>query len=180
MKRPLGDMCAAIARYAAARDHEFLAHLLRIAAAEADASAPGETFALPAIAPKDLVIGLWDWDVPNNIRHLDETGASVFGYPKRAQFSEQELTARIHPDDVAEWRRKVFRTATTGGTYSHQYRIIRNDNVTWVRAKGAMHPGQIRPAGTLSRRDHRHHGDQARGLDCRQMDFGVTLLSPRP
>jgi hypothetical protein len=26
-----------------------LAHLLRIAAAEADASAPGETFALPAI-----------------------------------------------------------------------------------------------------------------------------------
>jgi PAS domain-containing protein len=53
-----------------------------------------------------------------------------------AQFSEQELTARIHPDDVAEWRRKVFRTATTGGTYSHQYRIIRNDNVTWVRTKG--------------------------------------------
>jgi PAS domain-containing protein len=136
MKRPLGDMCADIARYAAARDHEFLAHLLRIAAAEADASAPGETFALPAIAPKDLVIGLWDWDVPNNIRHLDETGASLFGYPKRAQFSEQELTARIHPDDVAEWRRKVFRTASTGGTYSHQYRIIRNDNVTWVRAKG--------------------------------------------
>jgi hypothetical protein len=83
MKRPLGDMCAAIARYAAARDHEFLAHLLRIAAAEAEASASGETFALPAIAPKDLVIGLWDWDVPNNIRHLDETGASVFGYLKR-------------------------------------------------------------------------------------------------
>jgi PAS domain S-box-containing protein len=136
MKRPLGDMCADIARYAAARDHEFLAHLLRIAAAEANASAPSETFTLPAIAQKDLVIGLWDWDVPNNIRYLDETGASLFGYPKRAQFSEQDLTARIHPDDVAEWRRKVLRTATRGGTYAHQYRILRNDNVIWVRAKG--------------------------------------------
>jgi PAS domain S-box-containing protein len=136
MKRPLGDMCADIARYAAAKNHDFLAHLLRIAAVEADTSAPGETFALPAIAPKDLVIGLWDWDLPNNIRHLDETGASLFGYPKRAQFSEQELTARIHPEDVAEWRRKVLKTAAAGGTYSHQYRIVRNDNVIWVRAKG--------------------------------------------
>ena len=40
MKRPLGDMCADIAKYAAARNHEFLAHLLRIAAVEADANAP--------------------------------------------------------------------------------------------------------------------------------------------
>ena len=36
MKRPLGDMCTDIARYAASRNHEFLAHLLRIAAVEAD------------------------------------------------------------------------------------------------------------------------------------------------
>ena len=114
MKRPLGDMCADIARYAAARDHEFLAHLLRIAAAEADASAPGETFALPAIAPKDLVIGLWDWDVPNNIRHLDETGASMFGYPKRAQFSEQDLTARMtSPNGAARSSRPRRRAAPT-------------------------------------------------------------------
>lgn len=136
MKRPLGDMCTDIARYAASRNHEFLAHLLRIAAVEADANAPGETYAVPAIASKDLVIGLWDWDVPNNIRRLDETGASLFGYGKRAQFSEQDLVARIHPDDVAEWRRKVLKTATIGGTYSHQYRIIRNDSLIWVRAKG--------------------------------------------
>jgi PAS domain S-box-containing protein len=136
MKRPLGDMCADIARYAASRDHEFLAHLLRVAALEAEASAPGESYPLPAIAPKDLVIGLWDWDVPNNIRRLDETGASLFGYIKRACFSEHDLVAKIHPDDVAEWRRKVLRTTTTGGTYSHQYRIIRSDRPVWVRAKG--------------------------------------------
>src|SRR4029078_13327904 len=76
------------------------------------------------------------WDVPNNIRHLDETGASLFGYARRACFSEQDLVAKIHPDDVAEWRRKVLRTATNGGTYSHQYRIVRNDSPIWVRAKG--------------------------------------------
>ena len=136
MKRPLGDMCADIAKYAAARNHEFLAHLLRIAAVEADANAPGETYALPAIAQKDLVIGLWDWDVPNNVRYLDETGASLFGYARRTHFSEQDLVAKIHPDDVAEWRRKVLRTATIGGTYSHTYRIVRNDSLIWVRAKG--------------------------------------------
>jgi PAS domain S-box-containing protein len=136
MKQPLGGMCADIARYAASRNHEFLAHLLRIAAVEAEASAPDETYPVAAIAPKDLVIGLWDWDVPNNIRHLDETGASLFGYTKRACLSEQDLVAKIHPDDVAEWRRKVLRATITGGTYSHQYRIIRNDRPIWVRAKG--------------------------------------------
>ena len=56
--------------------------------------------------------------------------------PRRACFSEQDLVAKIHPDDVAEWRRKVLRSTTTGGTYSHQYRIIRNDRPIWVRAKG--------------------------------------------
>src|SRR5258705_114030 len=120
-------MCADIARYDASRNHEFLAHLLRVAAVEAEASASGETYPMPAIAPKDLVIGLWDWDVPNNIRRLDETGASLFGYTRRIYFSEQDLVAKIHPDDVAVWRRKVLRTTTTGGTYSHQYPIIRND-----------------------------------------------------
>ena len=136
MKRPLGDMCQDIARYAASRNHEFLAHLLRIAAVEAETSAPDEAYPLPAIAPKDLVIGLWDWDVPNNIRRLDETGASLFGYARRDNFSEQDLVAKIHPEDVAEWRRKVLRTATSGGTYSHQYRIVRNGGPIWVRAKG--------------------------------------------
>ena len=72
----------------------------------------------------------------HNIRRLDETGASLFGYTRRVCFSEQDLVAKIHPDDVAEWRRKVLRTTTTGGTYSHQYRIIRNDRPIWVRAKG--------------------------------------------
>lgn len=136
MKRPLGDICSDIASYAAGRNREFLAQILRIAAIEAATNAPNETFGYPGIAPKELVIGLWDWDVSNNLRHLDETAASLFGYPKKPNFSKRDLTEKIHPDDVPGWRRKVLQTVTTGGIYSHEYRIIRNDNIVWIRAKG--------------------------------------------
>jgi PAS domain S-box-containing protein len=136
MKLPLSDICADIASYAAGRNREFLAHILRIAAMEAATSAPDESFSFSSVHPEDLVVGVWDWDVPNNIRYLDETSASLFGYPGRSEFNEQHLTQRIHPDDVAEWRRKVLKTVATGGVYKHQYRIVRNDKVLWVRAKG--------------------------------------------
>lgn len=135
MKRPLGDICSDIARYAAGRNQEFLAQLLRMAALEAAINAPEETYAFPGITAKDLVFGVGDWDVPNNIRHLDETGASLFGYSRKDGFSEQELAQKIHPDDVAEWRRKVSKAAKTGGFYTHEFRIIRNDSVVWVRTK---------------------------------------------
>ena len=79
--------------------------------------------------------------VPREVIQVLPNGVDVDKYApgesaKRAHFNEQDLAARIHPDDVGEWRRKVLKTAATGGTYSHQYRIIRNDNVIWVRAKG--------------------------------------------
>jgi hypothetical protein len=66
MKRPLGDMCANIASDAAARNHEFLAHLLRIAAIEADASAPGETYAPSRHSPEgpDAARGLNRYPAP--------------------------------------------------------------------------------------------------------------------
>jgi PAS domain S-box-containing protein len=136
MKLPLSDICTDIASYAAGRNREFLAHILRIAAMEAATNAPDDFFPFSGVRPEDLVVGLWDWDVPNNIRHLDDTGASLFGYSGKSEFSEQQLASRIHPDDVAEWRRKVLKTTVTGGIYAHEYRIIRNDGVVWIRAKG--------------------------------------------
>jgi PAS domain-containing protein len=56
-----------------------------------------------------------------------------------AALARQFFGERNHPTTLLplrEWRRKVLRTTTTGGTYSHQYRIIRNDRPIWVRAKG--------------------------------------------
>lgn len=136
MKRLLGDICSDIARYAADKNHEFLAYLLRIAAIEANQNAAFETIDAGDIGPNNLIVGLWDWDIPNNVRHLDTAGANLFGYQDRAKFSEQDLTNKIHPDDVAEWRRKVFSTVRLGGVYEHEYRIIQNDKVLWVRSKG--------------------------------------------
>jgi PAS domain-containing protein len=136
MKLLLSDICADIARYAAESNREFLAYLLRIASVEAATNAPDKSFSFPGIRPEEMAVGLWDWDVPNNIRHLDDTSAGFFGYAGGSHLAERQLTERIHPDDVPEWRRKVLQTAATGGVYTHEYRIIQNDNVLWIRAKG--------------------------------------------
>jgi PAS domain S-box-containing protein len=136
MKRLLGDICFDIARYAADKNHTFLAHLLRIAALEASQNAALETIDASDLTPSNLVVGLWDWDVPNDVRHLDTAGANLFGYQGRATLTQTQLIERLHPDDVDEWRRKVFQATRIGGIYEHEYRIIRNDRVLWVRAKG--------------------------------------------
>lgn len=136
MKRPLGDIFSELARFASDRHQPILAYLMRMAALEARQKDALATFDAGEIGPRELIVGLWDWDVPGNLRHLDSRGACLFGYEQRGGFTEQQLTDRIHPDDVAEWRRKVFTAAATGGIYEHEYRVIHDDRLLWIRARG--------------------------------------------
>lgn len=136
MKRTLSAICSDIASYASDKNHEFLASLLRMAAIEAASNAPLDSLELNEVGPGNLVVGVFDWDVPNNVRHLDPTGSSLFGYSSETTITDQHLMDRIHPDDVAEWRRRVYMAVRIGGLYEYEYRIIKNDSVVWVRAKG--------------------------------------------
>ena len=75
MRRPLGDVCLDIASFARERKHEFLSYILRLAAAEAyKSTAEEDAFELPMtrkFAARELIAGIWDWDISNDRGHLD-------------------------------------------------------------------------------------------------------------
>ncbi len=142
MGRPLGDVCLDIASYARERKHEFLSYILRLAAAEAYKSADEESFdlAMPRkFSPSDLIAGIWDWDISHDRNHGDASCAELFSIdPQRAARGLPVSTYldAIHPDDIGRVRQKLFDATRMGGVYQAEYRLIKNDRLHWVFARG--------------------------------------------
>ncbi|MBC7578695.1 MAG: PAS domain-containing protein [Tardiphaga sp.] len=144
MRRPLADVCLDIASFAQERKHEFLSYILRLAAAEAyKSTAEEDAFELPRskrLASQELIAGIWDWDIINDRSYLDPVSAGFFdvdpdsaacGLPNMAYLSA------IHPDDVATVEAAITQAMRHGGLYEAEYRLIKNDRLTWVYARGS-------------------------------------------
>jgi PAS domain-containing protein len=142
MGRPLGDVCLDIASYARERKHEFLSYILRLAAAEAYKSAEDEHFEIAVsrkFAPAELIVGIWDWDISNDRTHGDSSCAELFGIdPARAArgLPVNAYLDAIHPDDIVQVKRAIAAATTKGGVYQVEHRLIRNDRLYWVFARG--------------------------------------------
>lgn len=144
MRKPLADVCLDIASFAQERKHEFLSYILRLAAAEAyKSTAPDETFELPAgrkLMSRELIAGVWDWDISNDRNYLDATSANFFGVdPAQAArgLPNMHYLAAVHPDDVGMLQAAVAQSMRKGGLFEAEYRLIRNDRVLWVYARGS-------------------------------------------
>ncbi len=160
MRRPLGDVCLDIASFARERKHEFLSYILRLAAAEAyKSTAEEDAFELPMtrkFAARELIAGIWDWDISNDRGHLDAGAANFFSVdPERAARGlpyENYLNA-VHPDDIARLRAAVASSMRLGGIFEGEYRLIRNDRIHWVLARGSCtldrHGRPVRLPGAL-------------------------------
>jgi PAS domain-containing protein len=142
MGRPLGDVCLDIASYARERKHEFLSYILRLAAAEAYKSADDERFdlAIPQkFVPAELIVGIWDWDVSNDRTYGDASCAELFSIdPARAArgLAINTYLDAIHPDDIAYVKKVLASVTAQGGIYQVEHRLIKNDRVRWVFARG--------------------------------------------
>lgn len=143
MRRPLGDVCLDIASFARERKHEFLSYILRLAAAEAyKSTAEEDAFELPMVrkfAARELIAGIWDWDITNDRNHLDAGAADLFGVdPERAARGLPNVNyfGAIHPDDIAHLQAAVAASMRRGGIFECEYRLIRNDRVHWIMARG--------------------------------------------
>jgi PAS domain-containing protein len=143
MRRPLADVCLDIASFAKERKHDFLSYILRLAAAEAyKSTAPDETFELPmkrGLASRELIAGVWDWDIPNGLTYLDAVSAAFFDIdPDKAArgLTSQEVLGAVHPDDLARVQAKIADALHVGGAYECEYRLIKKDQVMWVFARG--------------------------------------------
>lgn len=85
-------------------------------------------------------VGLWDWDVPNDVFYADATMARVYGVDPVWAASGAPISAyihNIHPEDRAYIEQAVARTLEQGGDYLEEYRLIQSDgSTTWVSASG--------------------------------------------
>lgn len=144
MRRPLGDVCLDIASFARERKHEFLSYILRLAAAEAYKSTADEDgFELPVPrkpAARELIVGIWDWDISNDRNYLDAGTAHFFSLdPERAArgVPHGSCMRAIHPDDLPRVEAAIACAMRAGGAYECEYRVILNDRVYWLLARGS-------------------------------------------
>jgi PAS domain-containing protein len=133
MKNRLADLLTIIATGAASFSEPILAQLCRLAAMEAENA--GISWS-PDFAPRTVAV--WDWDVANDLNHLDPVGAELFGVsPSRASkgLPNSHYLPALHPDDLAPVSRSLA-NAVKGGVFEARYRIIMSGEPRCVFAKG--------------------------------------------
>jgi PAS domain-containing protein len=133
MKSKLVVLFTDLASRAASFGEPVLGHLCRMAAIEAEtANFPW----IPDTTPR--TIGIFDWDVSNDINRLDPTGAELFGIvPSRASNglpNGKYLTA-LHPADIDVVGRSLQK-ASKGGVWEARYRVIASGEARWIFARG--------------------------------------------
>ena len=133
MKSKLANFLSAIAARASTFDELVLGNLCRLAALEA------ETVHMPWIdvSPPSIVC-IWDWDVPNDLNHVDPQGAELFGVPP-SQASKglpnDRYVSSVHPEDI-EGVRRGLACAMKKGVFEARYRISVGGQPRWVLGKG--------------------------------------------
>ncbi|MCX7318078.1 MAG: PAS domain-containing protein [Hyphomicrobiales bacterium] len=120
-----------------------MSYILRLATAEAyNSTADDDAFELPQVrkpAARELIAGIWDWDIRNDRNHLDADAANFFGVDPvsaaRGLPNSAYLNA-VHPDDQSRLQAAVKSAMRLGGAFECEYRVIKADRVHWVLARG--------------------------------------------
>ncbi len=92
-----------------------------------------------ALAATDS-LGVWDWDIPNDIVRADGPFARVYGVdPEAARHGVAiaDFTRTIHPDDTAAVGAAIEDAMRTGDEFVAEYRLVQADGGSrWVSARG--------------------------------------------
>jgi PAS domain S-box-containing protein len=85
-------------------------------------------------------VGTWDVDVPNDILNWPRRTRAMFGILDDAPCTIADFYARLHPDDLAETKRRFAAALDPElrSNYNVEYRTIGRDDgvVRWIAAKG--------------------------------------------
>jgi PAS domain-containing protein len=127
MTKSLSDVLSRLANHAASFNENVLSHLLRMGSLEASLSE------VPAPNP---VLGIWDWDLQNDLAYLDPTCARLFGVEPKKGVRASDWMSAIHPADLRLVTTRIGNVMKTGGEYALEYRLIVNDKPRWVLSKG--------------------------------------------
>ena len=134
--RSVSEICRELAETASQSDNAVLAQLLRMAALQAASS--DLRFDDEDSHIKNLLVGVWDWDVATDLVYTDSKFAKMFGVDAEQAARGMPLRVwldAIHPDDVAAVTADI-QQALRGRLFSREYRVIANGETHWVYARG--------------------------------------------
>ena len=82
--------------------------------------------------------GLWDWDIPANVRHVSARFKEILGYPPETDVVPIfHLPDRLHPEDRARVLGGVEAAVSNGVPFDQEGRLRRADaSYVWVHGKG--------------------------------------------
>jgi PAS domain S-box-containing protein len=80
-------------------------------------------------------MAFWEWEPATDEVSASDTMDELFGLPAGERFQTRSLGyALVHPEDVIGHRERVAAAAQTGGTWHHNFRIVRprDGKVAWL------------------------------------------------
>jgi two-component sensor histidine kinase len=81
-------------------------------------------------------VALWSWNVDDDALAMDERGFELWGLPKAEIVAFDELSSHIHPADRDRVRAAFTATRSVAGSYEIDFRIMLDDEVRWISARG--------------------------------------------
>ena len=81
-------------------------------------------------------VALWSWNVDSDQLQMDQTGYDLWGVPTIKEVTFEDLSAHIHPADRDRVRAGFNATRGIIGSYEIDFRILVNEEVRWVSARG--------------------------------------------
>ena len=88
------------------------------------------------IATDAAGVALWSWNIDTNEIALDERAHHLWGVPRNGPVTFEDLSARIHPADLDRVRVAFTATRDLVGPYEIDFRILHDQAVRWVSARG--------------------------------------------
>ena len=93
-------------------------------------------------------VALWSWNVHTDEVTLDRRACELWGISTSCWTSFEALSAKIHPQDLDRVRTAFTATRGIVGPYEIDFRILLDDVVRWVSARGRGDDENIR-AGVM-------------------------------
>jgi two-component sensor histidine kinase len=89
-------------------------------------------------------VALWTWNVDSDELTMDDRAFDLWGIPRSTSVTFEELSARIHPADLERVRNAFFATRGIVGPYEIDFRIVVENEIRWISARGQGDDAGIR------------------------------------